>query len=884
MDDARPDPDALVAAAAREGRGRLKVFLGAAPGVGKTYEMLAAARRLQQGGVNVLIGVVETHGRAETEAQIGDMPILPYRSVPYRGQMLQEFDADAALARRPGLLLVDELAHTNAPGSRHAKRWEDVRELVDAGITVWATLNVQHLESLNEAVARITGVRVSETLPDRVLEGADEIELVDIPPAELQARLREGRIYRPDVATRALDGFFKGGNLAALREIALRQVAAHVDEDVRDYMRRNAISGPWPASDRVLALVGGDNNAVAVVRQAKRLADALHAPWIVVHIERSRHPTDASAALSLASQLGAEVETRAGPDLVAVVLELAQRRNVTQMVIGRGRPALWRRVFGRTLSAQLLMRAPEFALHFVPSSGTAARRLPRVPEGWLAWGGTTALVAAITGVGMLLDAHIPPEAMGMIYLAAVVAAASAFGLRVALFAAALGFLAWDFFFIPPLYSVTISNARDTIALVVFILVAGLTGSLASRVRAEAQAGQARIEGLRRIAGFSRSLGEPTTEPDLLAEIARQAAGAAGRAVVLTGEGSDLAIRAAEPPSDVATVLDDGSWAAARWCSDRQEATGRGTATLPSAEWRFLPMRTVRGLLGVVGVHVPNGRFDPTAAQTLATLADQAAAALERVTLANEAARSAAMAETQKLRTALLNSLSHDLRTPLTGIRGAADTLGSTWDRLTPETRADLLASIQEDSARMTRFLANIMDLTRLESGQIAPRLSAVQALDVIDAAIARVPDAGHVLVNVPPNLPALRADPALLEQVLVNVLDNAVRYAPLGSDVRIRGTAVGGQVNLEIIDEGAGISAEDLPHVFDSFYRARRGDRTAPGTGLGLAIARGMIEAMGGAIEAISPRPDAARDGSPGTIVSLRLSATSMHDAPDPKI
>lgn len=876
MEDARPDPDALVAAAAREGRARLKVFLGAAPGVGKTYGMLSAARRQRDAGTDVLVGVVETHGRAETAAQIGDLPLLPYRNVPYRGQVLQEFDLDAALARKPGLLLVDELAHTNAPGSRHAKRWEDVQDLLDAGIPVWATLNVQHLESLNEAVARITGVRVSETLPDRVLEGADEIELVDIPPAELQARLREGRIYRPDVARRALDGFFKGGNLAALREIALRRVAAHVDEDVRDYMRRNAISGPWPASERVLALVGGDAGAVAVVRQAKRLADALHAPWIVVHIERSRRPTDATAALSLAAQLGAEVETRAGPDLVAVVLDLAGRRNVTQLVIGRGRPSPWRRVLGRTLAAQLLVRAPEFALHVVPSSGPAARRrLPPVPQGWLAWGGTAALVAAITGGGALLGGRVPSEAMGMIYLAAVVGAASAFGLRVALFAAAAGFLSWDFFFIPPLYSVTIGNARDGIALAVFILVAALTGSLASRVRAEARAGQARIEGLRRIGAFSRSLGGPTTEPDLLAEIARQAAGAAGRAVVLTGAGADLAIRAAEPPADFTALLDDGSWAAARWCSNRQEETGRGTATLPSAEWRFLPMRTVRGLLGVLGVHMEGGRFDPTAAQTLATLADQAAVALERVKLAHEAARAAAMEETQKLRTALLNSLSHDLRTPLTGIRGAAETLGTAWDRLAPDTRADLLASIKEDTARMTRFLANIMDLTRLESGQVAPRLQPVRAIDAVDAAIARVPDAGHVLVNVPDGLPAVQADPALLEQVLVNVLDNAVRYAPLGSDVRIRGAAGGGQVSLEISDEGIGIPPDDLPHVFDSFYRARRGDRTAPGTGLGLAIARGMMEAMGGSVQAISPRPDAARDGSPGTIVVLRLSAIS---------
>ena len=875
MQDARPDPDALLAAAAGEGRARLKVFLGAAPGVGKTYAMLSAARRQRDAGTDVLVGVVETHGRAETAAQLGDLPVLPCRDVPYRGQALREFDVDAALARRPGLMLVDELAHANAPGSRHAKRWEDVQDLLDAGIPVWATLNVQHLESLNEAVARITGVRVSETLPDRVLEGADEIELVDIPPAELQARLREGRIYRPDVAQRALDGFFKGGNLAALREIALRRVAAHVDEDVRDYMRRNAISGPWPASERVLALVGGDAGALAVVRQAKRLADALHAPWIVVHIERSRRPTDASAALSLAAQLGAEIETRAGPDLVAVVLDLAGRRNVTQLVMGRGSPSLFRRALGRTLAAQLLVRAPAFALHVVPSSGRVARhRMPRVPEGWPAWGGTAALVAAITGGGTLLGSRVPSEAMGMIYLAAVVGAASAFGLRVALFAAAAGFLAWDFFFIPPLYSVTIGNARDGIALVVFMLVAALTGSLASRVRVEARAGQARIEGLRRIGAFSRSLGGPTTEPDLLAEVARQAAGAAGRAVVLTGVGTDLAVRAAEPPSDAATVLDDRSWAAARWCSDRQEETGRGTATLPSAEWRFLPMRTVRGLLGVLGV-LMEGRPDPTAAQTLATLADQAAVALERVKLAHEAARSAAMEETQKLRTALLNSLSHDLRTPLTGIRGAAETLGTAWDRLTPETRADLLASITEDAARMTRFLANIMDLTRLESGQVAPRLQPVRAIDAIDAAIARVPDAGHVLVDVPDELPAMRADPTLLEQVLVNVLDNAVRYAPLGSDLRIRGAANGGQVSLEVSDEGIGIPADDLPHVFDSFYRARRGDRTAPGTGLGLAIARGMAEAMGGTIQAISPRPDAARDGLPGTIVVLRLSTAS---------
>ena len=877
MDDRRPDPDALVAVAAAEGQGRLKVFLGAAPGVGKTWEMLVAARARAAEGADVLVGVVETHGRKETEAQLGALPVLPRRTIAYRGQTLEEFDADAALARRPALLLVDELAHTNAPGSRHAKRWEDVADLLAAGIDVWATLNVQHLESLNDAVARITGIRVTETVPDRVLEMADEIEVIDIPPAELQARLRDGKIYRPDVAARALDSFFKEGNLAALREIALRRAAEHVDSDLRDYMRRNSISGPWPAGDRVLALVGPDPAAVAVVRQAKRLADALHAPWIALHVERPSTQTglDARVPLNLAAQLGAEIEVRAGPDLVAVALEVAVGRNVTQLVLGRARPALWRRVAGRTLAYQLLRRAPDFVLHVVPgASGPAPRRRARPAAPWWGWASGVAMVAGITAAGQLLDGAAPqalgPESLGMVYLAAVVVAASLAGLRVSMLTAALGFLAWDFFFLPPLYSVTIANAHDAIALAVFALVAGVSGSLASRVRAEARAGQARIQGLRRIGAFSRKLGEPTTEADLLAEIARQAADIAGQAVVLTGD--PLGVRSAIPDG---AALDDGSAAAAQWSATKQEEAGAGTATLPSAAWRFLPMRTVRGLLGVVGVrpaHDGSARdFDAPTLQTLAALADQAAVALERVTLAHEAARTVAMEETQRLRTALLNSLSHDLRTPLTGIRGAAETLA--LGNLPEAARADLLASIQQDTARMTRFLTNIMDLTRLESGQIQPRLAPVPVAELVAAAIARVPDADHVAVHIEDRLPMVRADAALLEQVLVNLLDNAQRYAPAGSLIRVRGLALGREVCIEVADEGVGIPADDLPHVFDSFYRARRGDRVAPGTGLGLAIARGLIEAMGGRIAAMSPRPDVPRDASPGTLVTLHLPA-----------
>ena len=853
------------------------MFLGAAPGVGKTWEMLAQARRRLAEGADVLAGIIETHGRAETEAQLAGLPMLPRLPVPYRGQMLHEFDLDAALARRPSLLLVDELAHTNAPGSRHHKRWEDVEELLAAGLDVWATLNVQHLESLNDDVARITGVRVTETLPDQVLEGADEIELIDVPPAELRARLADGRIYAAETARRALDGYFKEGNLAALREIALRRTAAHVDDDVRDWMRSTGVSGPWPVRERVLALIGPDAAGEAVIRHAKRLADALHAPWIALHVERPTAPARGRPSLALATQLGAEVETRAGADLASVALEAARTRNATQIVIGRAASRRWR--FGPSLADALLRRAPEYALHVVPSPAAARpRRAPTATaRPWLPWIASTALVALVTVTGLALQGMVPQEAMGMVFLAAVVAAASLQGLGLALFTAAIGFLAWDFFFIPPVHTITIANTHDAVAMVVFMVVAAITGWLAGRLRAEAQAGQARIEGLRRIGGFSRKLGEPASEGELLAEIVRQAGGVVdGPAVLLAGggEGSQddaepLRIQATEPPA-MDALLDEGAWAAARRCFTHGEPTGRGTATLPGASWRFLPLRTARGRLAVLGVRLGHDTPEPRL-QTLDALADQAAVALERVRLAGQAARAAAAEETQALRTALLNSLSHDLRTPLTSIRGAAETLRETWSSLPAETRVDLLASIEQDTARMGRFLSNIMDLTRLESGEIRPRLAPVDIGSVIEGAIARIPGATYTAVSLPDPPPHALADPALLEQVLVNILDNALKYAPAGAHPVIRVGAGRGQVSIAVADEGVGIPAADLPNVFDSFYRAKRGDRVAPGTGLGLAIARGMVQAMGGSIVATSPRPDLPRDGAPGTVITLTL-------------
>ena len=476
------------------------------------------------------------------------------------------------------------------------------------------------------------------------------------------------------------------------------------------------------------------------------------------------------------------------------------------------------------------------------------------------------MVAAIVAAGEYFSRWLQNEALGMLFLAVVVAAATVWGLVIAVFTATLSFLAWNFFFIPPLYKFTIYEPRDVIAIFVFLGVAISTGWLASRLRRSAEAAQGRIESLRRITAFSRRLGAPATEPELLEEVARLAGDIAMPALVLMEEGEDLNIRAACPPHQ--DTMDDGSWAAARWSFARLEQAGRGTATLPSSAWRFIPLRSVRGQIGVLGVR-PEQALSQASIQALLSLADQGAAALERVRLTADAARAEAQAETQKLRTALLNSLSHDLRTPLTGIRGAAGSLRAAWDVLSPADRTDLLDSIDQDTVRMTRFLTNIMDMTRLETGDIAARLERVEVADLVRLAASRVPGLKRLALDIPADLPAVNADPALLEQVLLNLLENAAKYGPGDGVVRVGARLLNGMIAIVGEDDGPGISPVDLPHVFDSFYRARREDRTVPGTGLGLAIARGLTEAMGGTIESRSPLPDCRS----GTVVEVRLKA-----------
>ncbi|MBU6497084.1 MAG: sensor histidine kinase KdpD [Rhodospirillales bacterium] len=866
-EDSRPDPDALLASLRQTGRGHLKIFLGAAPGVGKTWEMLAAAHDQLRKGVDVVAGLIETHGRAGTAEKLGEVELLPRLAVPYRGQVLVEFDLDAALARHPQLLLVDELAHTNAPGLRHAKRWQDVQELLEAGINVWTTVNVQHLESLNDQVARITGVRVTETVPDTVLDLADEIELIDLPPGELRTRLQEGHIYRPDVARRALEGFFREGNLDALREIALRRAAQRIDKDVVSYMRLSAIQGPWPVAERVLALVGPDESAQNVVRHAARLADALRAPLVAFTVERGEDSSQVQAALDLAVQLGGTVVTVNARDLARAVLDYAAATNVTHIVMGRV-AARWR--LRRRLTEALGRQATAFTLHLVPLPAAPPPRPPApVRHGTLEpYLLASVLLGVVTLIGYLGKDYIPQEAMGLIFTGLIAAMASRSGRNAGLFTAAFGFLLWNFFFLPPLYTLSVSDPQDVVALLVFLLVGLLTGQLAGRVRLEAAAAAARVEALRRISTFSQRLSRATTLSDVLRGAAEEAAAITGAGIVLMQGTSGLEPEACVPET---TRLDEAAAAAAEWCAVHDLETGIGTSTLPSVPWRFLPLHANGQVAGVLGAH-PRGVSSPLA-QTLATLAGQTSMAIERAQMTMQTARAQAQEDSQKLRSALLSSLSHDLRTPLTAIRGAAETLEQSGEALPPATRADLLASISQNTARMAKFLSNIMDMARVEAGGVTVRHERLRLADLVEAAISRVPGAEYTGVNITPDASHVLADPVLLEQVVVNILENAVKYSPPGSRIAVTAARQANKVRLAVADEGVGIPANELEAVFDSFFRATRGDRVAIGTGLGLAIAKAFTEAMNGRISAQSPRLDLPADGLPGTIIAVELPA-----------
>ncbi|MEE7464824.1 two-component sensor histidine kinase [Methylobacterium fujisawaense] len=886
-DPTRPSPDALLEAARREERtrGRLKVFLGAAPGVGKTYEMLTVGRARLKAGLDVVVGVVETHGRAETEALLDGFETIPRRSVPYHGTVLQEMDLDALLARRPALALVDELAHTNAPGSRHPKRYQDVEELLDAGIDVLTTLNIQHVESLNDVVASITRIRVRETVPDGVLDRADDIEVVDLNPDDLIDRLKAGKVYVPTNAERALKHYFSRGNLTALRELALRRTADRVDDELLGHMRANAIAGPWAAGERVLVCVNEDPRSAGLVRHAKRLADRLHAPWTALAVEGTRAASLSETerdriaeALRLADKLGGDAVTLPGGRRTAEdILAYARSANVNHIVVGKSeRSRLFALVNGSVVH-DLVRDGGAICVHVVPGEAVqpekpakraVATAAPRASVDVRTYLVALASVGAGLGAAIVAQPYAGVENADLFLLTAVVAVAVKSGLGPALAAVMAASLAYNFFFLPPVYTLTIADPTNVAAFLLFTLVAVLVSNLAARARLTAVVSQGRARATERLFGFSRKLAACGTLDDVLWATSSQVAAILKvRVVLLLPEGKAVTVRAGYPPED---MLDEADVAAAQWAFDNDRPAGRGADTLPGAKRMFLPMRTGRGTVGVIGLDADG--TGPILTQErrrmFDALADMGALAIERVRLVEDLDRAERAAETDRLRQALLTSISHDLRTPLASVLGAASTLRDLDAVLDTQAKADLLSTIIEESERLNRFIVNLLDMTRLEAGAVAPNLAPQDVAETVDTALRRVEKVlgGHrIAVDLAPNLPILPLDPVLFEQVLVNLLDNAAKYAPEDTTVTVRARQDGRSVRIEILDEGNGIPEEDVERLFDKFYRVRKSDRVRAGTGLGLAISRGFVEAMGGTVTA------ANRRDRPGAVFTVTL-------------
>jgi len=885
--DGRPSPDALLAEAQREARGRLKIFLGAAPGVGKTYEMLSAAQARVRDGADVVIGVVESHGRKETQALLAGLEVVPCRQVEYRGRTLEEMDLDGLLQRHPQLALVDELAHTNAPGSRHPKRYLDVEELLAAGIDVYTTLNIQHVESLNDVVARITRIRVRETVPDSIIDKADDIELIDLTPEDLIQRLKEGKVYVPHQAERAIRHYFAPGNLTALRELSLRRTAQRVDEQMVRYMQAHAIKGPWAASDRVLVCISGDPDTVAVVRHARRLADRLKAPWTALHVETTRNlrmteseRNRVAEALRLAQRLGGEAVTLPGQDVAETVAEYARANNVTQIIAVQSPRPRWRDWFSEPV-AQRIIRKAEGATVYVVSQprktdGDEAPVTPsqRPPFDWQPqiWLGSLACVAVAAALGLLVREAIGVGSISLLFLTAVLVSAVLFGLWPALFACVVATLAYNFLFLPPLYTFTIADPENVVALFFFAVAAVLVSNLTARVRAQAITARARARTTEELYLFSRKLAVATNLDDLLwATVHQIALMLKVRVVLLLPEGDGIAVRAGFPPED---QLDNADLAAARWCWEKNHPAGRGADTLPGAKRLFLPMQTGRGAVGVIGIDrdEPGPMLTPDQQRLLDALADQAALAIERVNLVEAVDRARLAVETDRLRSALLTSISHDLRTPLASILGSATSLPTATDEATREA---LTHNIQDEAERLNRFIGNLLDMTRLESGPLPMKTTLTELSDVIGSALRRASKVltGHeVQVRLEPGLPLLDLDEVLFEQAVFNLLDNAAKYTPPHTGITVSAWRENGRVKVQISDEGPGIPPDDLERIFDKFYRGGGTDHRRAGTGLGLSICRGFIEAMGGTITA------ANRTDRPGAVFTIALPVPANAD------
>lgn len=881
MNDARPDPDALLRAAAREGKGRLKVFLGAAPGVGKTYEMLSDGATRRSAGIDVVVGVVETHGRKETEAKVQGFEVLPRKRIEYQGHALDEMDIDAILARRPSLVLVDELAHTNAPGSRHDKRWQDVEELLEAGIDVYSTLNIQHLESLNDLVASFTRVRVRETLPDRVIEDA-ELEIVDIPPDELIERLREGKVYVPEEATRALGHFFSKSNLSALRELALRRAAQAVDAQMLDYMRANALGGVWAVNDRLVVAISEQPGAPELVRAAKRMADALRAPWTAVHIETPRtaafsdpENTQLAETMHLAAQLGAQVATVPAETVLQGLTRFALEARATQLIVGKSVRSRWFELRHGSIVDRLVRETPGLAVHVLPmtaSLGPRRQRPPRLSSPWgpaSGYGVALALSALITFVGKIIFESGSITNIGLLYLLPVMLAATRYGLRTGLITGLVCSLAYNFFFIPPTHTFTIQDPQNIITVLVLLGVAVVASQLASRVREHALLAQASAAQNSALAGFARQLTGIRMTDDLAQVLCAETGRIfEGNAVLLIAEEDGLAIRSSSPPGCTLEMLD---LAAAQWSLVNNKPAGRGSDTLTASEWLFHPVGAGGRALAVFGLSRSDARAPVRSDQLplLLSLLDQAGLALDRILLEDEMASLAHVREQDRLRHALLSSVSHDLRTPLTTILGLLREIRAA----SPE-QEQQLAITRAEAERLHRFLANLLDMVRIEAGSLRQSTEPVDLAEAVGSALHDLEAALHdhpTTIAIAPSLPFVMVDPQLFHHCLINLIENAAKHGRHDGPVAIRATWDADDLVLAIEDEGPGIPPGQEQRVFETFVRIEGSDRSG-GTGLGLAIVKGFAEAMGLSVFAVN------REDGLGASFSIRFPTEKLRN------
>ncbi len=838
----------------RQGQGRLKVFLGAAPGVGKTFAMLQAAQRQLRSGRAVLAGVVESHGRAETEALRVGVPEQPLIRREYRGVTLLEMDLDGLLQARPGLALVDELAHSNAPGSRHSKRWQDVLELLEAGIDVYTTVNVQHLESLNDQVRTITGVQVRETVPDWVLHNADEILLIDLPPRELLERLREGKVYVPEQARAAIDAFFTQTNLTALRELAMQTAAARVDADLLRRSRRLGETVPV-VRGRLLVGIDGDAYAEGLVRHAARVAERRHLPWSVVHISNGASRGEAQlgflqSAQQLAERLGAEVVELRGERIARTLLEHAAERLATVVLVGSRDPArragrFWPR---RGIAEQLIRAGQGLEISVLAQQPARAVRSAAVkaPVDWRNYLLAAVATAMATGAALLLSRYLELPNVSLVFLAAVLVVAVRSSLGPALACAGASFLLYDFLFIPPTFTFIVARQEDVLTLLFFLLMAVLTGNLASRQRRQYQALRQTQSETTALLDLSRQLGAATDVQAVAAAAVRQLRQLPGTQAVVAIRGKDGQWRYnGETP-----VLGEQEQAAADWAWQRGQPAGQGTDTLPSGAWWWLPLAGETRTLGLLGIRQARAG-QPQTRRLIAALAQPLAQALQRAMLAEELEAARLHGQTEELRSALLASVSHDLRTPLTAMRGSIDSLATLGGSMSEGDRQELLDATRDEAERLDRYIQNLLDMTRLGHGGLKLIRDWTTPGDIVASALQRLHRVLAELqleVSIPDSLPLLYVHPALIEQALVNVLENAARFSPPRGRLRIAVEAASGYLRFVVSDEGPGVPEAERERVFDMFYTAARGDRGGPGTGLGLAICQGMIGAHGGRV------------------------------------